>query len=75
MNKTEAKYIHPPVESLHKENRDIRYQETATEEDNKELRRTVKSYQDIIESMENKITLMYEDGTLKITEAEVFLTK
>lgn len=71
LNKTEAKQIQPQVESLHKQNKEIQEQELANEVENRELHRIAKVYEGMMESMEVKIAAMYEDGTLKFTEADV----
>lgn len=56
---------------LHKENRDIHEQENVNEDENRELHRAHKVYEEMMDSMERKIASMYEEGTLKLSDADV----
>lgn len=71
MSKTKAKQIQPPIESLHKQSKQIRDQEVANEDENRELRRVTVFYEEMMVTMETKIASMIDDGLLKLSDADV----
>lgn len=71
MNKTEAHQIHPALEKLHSEAKQIKTKELDLEEENAELRRALQDYEDIQGNYEGKIGRMLQDGTLHLSEADV----
>ena len=71
MNRTEPQQIQPAIEHLHKDAKDIRNKQAHYEEENRELHKTLVEYQEVTDKMELKLTAMVEDGSLKMTEADV----
>lgn len=71
LSKTTAKQIQPPIESLHKQSKQIREEEAVNEEENRELHRTLEVYEQMMASMEAKIASLIEDGLIKMSEADV----
>lgn len=73
MNKTEAKQIHPQVEHLHKEARELRRRERFMEEENRNLTRVAHESEQMLDVLEARAAQMLEDGLLKMSESDAKL--